>query len=161
MSDAENQDGDRAGGAGGTGDLRIRAFAETDAEQVIALWSRCGLVRPWTDPRKDIARKLLVQRDLFMVGENDGRVVAAVMVGYDGHRGWVHRLAVEPELQGKGLGRRMMAEAERRLMDLGCPKMQLHVREDNLVVLDFYRRLGFAEEAVVTMSKRLCDDESR
>jgi ribosomal protein S18 acetylase RimI-like enzyme len=142
-----------------TGRLEIRAFVEADAGQVIALWSRCRLLRPWNDPRKDIARKLRVQRELFMVGEIGGRIVAAMMVGYEGHRGWVNYLAVEPELQGRGLGREMMAEAERRLSALGCPKIQLQVRNDNAEAIAFYRRLGYSEDAVVNMGKRLIEDD--
>jgi len=140
--------------------LAIRPFAETDAERVVALWSRCGLLRPWNDPAKDIARKLRVQRELFMVGELEGRVVAVIMVGYEGHRGWVNYLAVEPELQQRGFGRQMMAEAERRLGALGCPKVQLQVRTDNRQAIAFYRSLGYAEDAVVNMGKRLVKDDA-
>jgi ribosomal protein S18 acetylase RimI-like enzyme len=139
--------------------LEIRAYEEADAERVIALWARCGLLRPWNDPERDIARKLRVQRELFMVGEIDGRVVAVIMVGYEGHRGWVNYLAVEPELQHRGFGRRMMAEAERRLGALGCPKVQLQVRNDNPQAIAFYRRLGYTEDAVVNMGKRLVNDD--
>jgi ribosomal protein S18 acetylase RimI-like enzyme len=139
-------------------ELHIRPFVETDAERVIALWSRCGLLRPWNDPKKDIARKLRVQRELFMVGELAGEIVAAMMVGYEGHRGWVNYLAVEPRLQHRGLGREMMAEAERRLVELGCPKIQLQVRKDNVDAIAFYRKLGYSEDAVVNMGKRLIKD---
>jgi ribosomal protein S18 acetylase RimI-like enzyme len=142
-----------------TGELEVRPFVETDTEQVIALWSRCGLLRPWNDPKKDIARKLQVQRELFMVGELAGKLVAAMMVGYEGHRGWVNYLAVEPELQGRGLGRQMMAEAERRLFALGCPKIQLQVRNENVDAIAFYQRLGYTEDAVVSMGKRLIKDD--
>jgi ribosomal protein S18 acetylase RimI-like enzyme len=138
--------------------MRIRPFEETDRDRVIGLWDRCGLLRPWNDPRRDIARKLQVQRELFLVGEMDGQVVAAMMVGYEGHRGWVNYLAVDPELQGRGFGREMMAEAERRLSDLGCPKVQLQVRKENVEALAFYRRLGYTEDAVVNMGKRLIRD---
>jgi ribosomal protein S18 acetylase RimI-like enzyme len=138
--------------------LRIRPFLEQDTERVVELWSRCGLLRPWNDPRQDIARKLLVQRELFMVGEAGGRLVAAMMVGYEGHRGWVNYLAVEPELQHRGVGREMMQEAERRLVALGCPKIQLQVRTDNVDAMAFYRRLGYVQDAVVSMGKRLIED---
>jgi ribosomal protein S18 acetylase RimI-like enzyme len=143
----------------GADGLRVRPFVETDTEPVIGLWSRCGLLRPWNDPKKDIARKLRVQRELFVVGELAGKLVAAMMVGYEGHRGWVNYLAVEPELQGRGLGRQMMAEAERRLLALGCPKIQLQVRKDNVDAVAFYHRLGYTEDAVVSMGKRLVRDD--
>jgi ribosomal protein S18 acetylase RimI-like enzyme len=94
-----------------------------------------------------------------MVGEVDGQVVAVVMAGYEGHRGWVNYLAVEPELQGRGLGREMMAEAERRLEALGCPKVQLQIRTDNARAINFYRCLGYTEDAVVGMGKRLVRDD--
>jgi ribosomal protein S18 acetylase RimI-like enzyme len=151
----------RPPGDGSTGCelLRIRPFAEADTERVVDLWSRCGLLRPWNDPRKDITRKLAVQRELFMVGELDGALVAAMMVGYEGHRGWVNYLAVEPQLQGRGLGRQMMAEAERRLAALGCPKVQLQVREGNDAALAFYRTLGYTQDAVVNLGKRLVRDD--
>ena len=138
--------------------MKIRPFVESDQDRVIDLWNRCGLLRPWNDPHKDIARKLKVQRELFLIGEIDGRVVAAMMVGYEGHRGWVNYLAVDPERQRQGLGREMMAEAEIRLKALGCPKIQLQVRRDNAEAIAFYRRLGYAEDAVVNMGKRLIED---
>jgi ribosomal protein S18 acetylase RimI-like enzyme len=147
-----------SGGDSRIGELRIRPFVEADAEQVITLWSRCGLLRPWNDPHKDIARKLQVQRELFMVGEVNGSLATVMMVGYEGHRGWVNYLAVEPELQGRGLGREMMGEAERRLSALGCPKVQLQVRKDNPEAVAFYRRLGYSEDAVVNLGKRLIHD---
>jgi ribosomal protein S18 acetylase RimI-like enzyme len=148
-----------ARGKTGADVLRVRPFVETDTEQVIGLWSRCGLLRPWNDPKKDIARKRRVQPELFVVGEVAGKLVAAMMVGYEGHRGWVNYLAVEPELQGRGLGRQMMAEAERRLLALGCPKIQLQVRKDNLDAIAFYQSLGYTEDAVVSMGKRLIKDD--
>jgi ribosomal protein S18 acetylase RimI-like enzyme len=139
--------------------MRIRPFVEADEDRVVDLWDRCGLLRPWNDPRKDIARKLQVQRELFMVGEIDGRLVAVVMAGYEGHRGWVNYLAVEPEEQGRGLGRQMMAAVERGLAARGCPKVQLQIRRGNLDVVRFYRELGYAEDEVIGMGKRLVFDD--
>ena len=145
--------------------MQIRAFTPSDESDVIALWGRCGLLRPWNDPRKDIARKLRDEATraerlpLFLVGEIDGRIVAAVMGGYDGHRGWVNYLAVEPDLRRAGLGRAMMAEVERRLRGLGCPKASLQIRRTNLEVVAFYRQLGYAEDDVVSMGKRLEFDD--
>lgn len=146
----------------------IRQFAPADTEQVVALWESCGLVRPWNDPRKDIARKLTVQPELFLVAtepatERDGangadRVVGAGMAGFDGHRGWVNYLAVSPELQRSGLGRRFMGEFEARLAAMGCPKVNLQVRAGNEQVIAFYERLGYADDATVSMGKRLIPD---
>jgi ribosomal protein S18 acetylase RimI-like enzyme len=140
--------------------LLIRPFAEPDADAVVALWEQCGLLRPWNDPYKDIARKLMVQRELFLVGTLEGRVVAAVMAGYEGHRGWVNYLAVEPELRRHGLGRAMMEEAECRLRALGCPKAALQIRRDNLEVAEYYRGLGYTEDDVISMGKRFEFDDN-
>lgn len=139
--------------------MEIRPFVEADSDALIALWQRCGLLRPWNDPRKDIARKLRVQPELFLVGVVDGRVVASVMAGYEGHRGWINYLAVDPELRRGGLGKAMMAAAEKRLGLLGCPKVNLQIRRGNEDVVAFYDRLGYVEDDVVSMGKRLESDE--
>jgi ribosomal protein S18 acetylase RimI-like enzyme len=138
--------------------MRIRSFQAADAEAAIALWERCGLTRPWNDPRKDIARKLRVQSELFLVGEIDGRIVATAMAGYEGHRGWVNYLAVEPTAQGSGLGRRLMTQIERLLLERGCPKLNVQVRATNASAVEFYRKLGYAVDDVVSLGKRLEPD---
>ncbi|WIB60834.1 GNAT family acetyltransferase [Curtobacterium sp. MCLR17_007] len=139
----------------------IRRFDPSDTEAVVALWESCGLVRPWNDPRQDIARKLTVQPELFLVATDPGSdvVVAAGMAGFDGHRGWVNYLAVRPDLQGSGLGRAFMAEFERLLTDLGCPKLNLQVRAGNERVIGFYESLGYADDHTVSMGKRLIADD--
>jgi ribosomal protein S18 acetylase RimI-like enzyme len=139
--------------------MEIRAFRLDDEPAVVSLWERCGLVRPWNDPRKDISRKLQVRADLFLVGEVGGKIVATVMAGYEGHRGWINYLAVAPEHQRTGLGRQIMHEAESRLRALGCPKINLQVRTDNSDAIDFYRALGYIQDEVISMSKRLESDE--
>ena len=88
--------------------MLIRPYSEPDEIAVVELWQACRLTRPWNDPHRDIARKLLVQRELFVVGEVDGRVVGSVMAGYDGHRGWVNYLAVHPASRGMGHGQALM-----------------------------------------------------
>ncbi|MCE0459042.1 GNAT family N-acetyltransferase [Curtobacterium flaccumfaciens] len=162
-------------------EYRIRPFRTEDTDAVVALWESCGLVRPWNDPRRDIARKLTVQPELFLVAEPDATdgddtdthtdtdtdtdtdtaeagVVAAGMAGFDGHRGWVNYLAVRPDLQGSGLGRTLMAEFERLLTDLGCPKLNLQVRAGNEQVLGFYASLGYTDDRTVSLGKRLIPD---
>jgi ribosomal protein S18 acetylase RimI-like enzyme len=138
----------------------VRPFVAANEAAVIALWERCGLTRPWNDPRKDIRRKLAVRPDLFLVGALNGVVVASVMAGYEGHRGWINYLAVAPEHQGKGFGRAMMAEAEHRLREAGCPKINLQVRSANTTVVEFYQRLGYTVDDVVSLGKRLEHDEA-
>jgi ribosomal protein S18 acetylase RimI-like enzyme len=138
--------------------MLIRPLAQPDADAVVALWERCGLVRPWNDPRADIERKLSEQPELFLVGETEGAISATAMAGFDGHRGWVHYLAVDPALQRQGLGRAIMAEVERLLVERGCPKLNLQVRSDNQKVLGFYRGLGYGEDQVLSLGKRLILD---
>jgi ribosomal protein S18 acetylase RimI-like enzyme len=119
------------------------------------------LVRPWNDPHKDIARKRRVQNDLLLVGTVEGAIVASVMVGYDGHRGWVNYLAVDPDRRRQGMAAALMAEVEKRLRDLGCAKINLQIRRDNLEAISFYERIGFTEDAVVSFGKRLEHDDEK
>ena len=138
--------------------MRIRPYAAGDETAVIALWERCRLTRPWNDPRKDIARKLAVQPELFLVGVLGEAIVATAMAGYEGHRGWVNYLAVSPEHRRKGLGKTLMREVEKRLMERGCPKLNVQVRAANGEALQFYRRLGYAQDEAVALGKRLIPD---
>lgn len=138
--------------------MTIREFTAADTDAVIALWEASGLVRPWNDPRKDIARKLAVADGLFLVAEEDGRVVGVVMAGYDGHRGWLNYLAVTPERRRGGTGRTLVAEAEQRLAARGCPKVNLQIRATNTAVAEFYERLGYSADAAISMGKRLESD---
>jgi ribosomal protein S18 acetylase RimI-like enzyme len=137
--------------------MNIRPFQASDTESVVALWHACGLTRPWNDPHKDIARKLLVQPALFLVGELDGAIIASAMGGYDGHRGSLYYMAVTPAQQGKGYGAMLLAHLEELLLDMGCPKVNLMVREGN-PVSGFYGSLGYAKEATACHGKRLIPD---
>jgi ribosomal protein S18 acetylase RimI-like enzyme len=139
--------------------MEIRPYVEADEAPVVALWTEAGLVRPWNDPLKDIARKLRVQRDLFLVAEHEGAIVGVVMAGYDGHRGWVNYLAVALAWRRRKLGATLMREAERRLRGLGCPKISLQIRRSNREVVAFYEALGFAEDDVISMGLRLERDD--
>ena len=136
----------------------VRAFKESDEARVIELWTFAGLVRSWNDPKKDIARKLKVQRELFLVAELEGTVVGVVMAGYEGHRGWVSYLAVDIGQRRRGIGSALMRDAERRLRLLGCPKINLQVRAENAEVQAFYAALGFKHDEVLSLGKRLEDD---
>lgn len=138
--------------------MRIRTFDTADQEQVIQLWRACGLLRPWNDPGRDIVRKLGEQPELFLVAEDSGSIAGSVMAGFDGHRGWLYYLAVNPELRGQSIGRSLVRAAEDLLLQRGCPKVNLMVRTGNEAVLEFYRQLGYGVDAVVTMSRRLIQD---
>ena len=139
--------------------MQIRPFQPADEAAVIALWRKCDLCRPWNDPKKDIRRKLKVQPELFLVGLASDALVASVMVGYEGHRGWINYLAVDPGYQRRGFGGALMAEAERRLRECGCPKINLQARPTNRAVIEFYESLGFAVDQAISMGKRLERDE--
>ncbi|WP_026059693.1 GNAT family acetyltransferase [Microbacterium yannicii] len=136
----------------------IRPFAIADTEDVISLWQATGLTRPWNNPHQDINRKLSVQPELFLVAVADGAIVGSVMAGYDGHRGWLYYLASDPARRGEGIGRRLVEAAEERLLDMGCPKVQLMVRPDNNTARGFYGSLGYEAFETWTTGKRLIAD---
>lgn len=136
----------------------IRAFGLADRDRVVELWHAAGLTRPWNDPHKDIERKLTTQPELFLVYEDDEETIGTAMIGYDGHRGWVYYLAVAAERRGTGIARALMAEAERLLIERGCPKIMLMVRSDNTAVIDLYEHLGYAVESTKVLGKRLIAD---
>jgi GNAT superfamily N-acetyltransferase len=135
--------------------MTIRPYAETDEAAVLDLWRQCQLTVPQNDPVRDIQLKLQINPEWFLVGENDGQVVASCMAGYEGHRGWINYLAVLPSHQRTGIAREIMAAAERLLRAAGCPKINLQVRSTNLAVIAFYERLGFSVDPVTSMGKRL------
>ena len=110
---------------------------------------------PWNNPETDIQKKMDVQPDLFFVGELDEKIVATCMAGYEGHRGWINYLAVAPAFRRHGFGRAMMLHAERQLVQLGCPKINLQVRAHNTDVIQFYQSLGFKDDNVTSLGKRL------
>jgi ribosomal protein S18 acetylase RimI-like enzyme len=139
--------------------VNIRPFRTSDTSSVISLWQRCALLRPWNDPSQDIQRKLRVQRETFLVGTLDEIVVATAMAGWEGHRGWVNYLAVDPEHRHRGFGRDIMNAVERLLSEAGCPKINVQVRGTNATALAFYRRLGYQVDDVVGLGKRLIPDD--
>jgi len=139
--------------------MQVRPFLDSDEAAVIALWAAAGLTRSWNDPRKDIARKRSVRREWFLVGTEAGAVIASIMIGYDGHRGWINYLAVAPDQRKKGHARTLMREAERLLTAAGCPKINLQVRTSNASVIAFYEAIGYAQDDVVSFGRRLIADE--
>ncbi len=138
--------------------LIVRPFEEDDRKTVISLWERCGLIVPWNNPGMDIDRKLKVRRDLFVVGEAGSVLVATAMGGYDGHRGWINYLAVDPRFRRRGFGRALMEHLEKKLLESGCPKINIQVRRKNLEVIGFYTRLGYEDDDLVSLGKRLRED---
>ena len=146
--------------------LNIKLFKAADRDAVIELWRRCDLLRPWNDPHKDIERKLADSPDLFFVAhlsevedDKEASLVATAMAGYEGHRGWVNYLAVDPDYQGRGVGRSLMRQIEAELLSRGCPKINLQIRETNSDVIAFYHSLDYKVDAAVSMGKRLIPDD--
>ncbi|MDB3917495.1 GNAT family acetyltransferase [bacterium] len=140
--------------------LFIRPFQTEDEASVVSLWLHCELTVPWNNPYKDIARKLKVQPELFLVGMLDSLLIATVMGGYDGHRGWINYLAVHPDFQGLGYAQQMMENVESELRKIGCPKINLQIRSGNAKVMAFYQKLGFTDDRALSMGKRLEEDHS-
>ena len=139
--------------------LLIRPFKEGDKEALVSLWNMCKLTVPWNNPYKDIVRKLKVQPDLFLVGYLEDKLIASVMAGYDGHRGWINYFAVHPDFQARGYGKQLMDNVGNGLRELGCPKINLQIREGNDKVFSYYQKLGFVEDKRINMGKRLEDDQ--
>jgi ribosomal protein S18 acetylase RimI-like enzyme len=139
--------------------LEIRSYEPRDEIHVIQLWDECGLVVPWNSPICDIRRKCDVQPEMFLVCRLSTKIIATVMVGYDGHRGWINYLAVHPHHRRTGIGRRMMEEAEILLRAVGCPKINLQVRSTNTDVIEFYKKIGFKADDVISLGKRLVPDD--
>jgi ribosomal protein S18 acetylase RimI-like enzyme len=135
--------------------LAIAPLEDADIAAVVALWQRCGLVRPWNDPEADIALARQQSNAAVLLGRDGDAVVASVLVGHDGHRGWVYYVAVDPQHRKKGSGRAIMAAAEEWLRARGILKLQLMVRPDNVQVQAFYETLDYDEQERVIYAKWL------
>ncbi len=139
--------------------MNIRVFRTQDQEQVVLLWKACSLISTLNNPIQDIQRKLKVDPELFLVGEIDSQIIASVMGGYEGHRGWINYLAVHPDYRCKGYGFQVMQHVEGLLKAKGCPKINLQVRATNSEVIAFYKKIGFSDDRVISLGKRLTNDE--
>jgi ribosomal protein S18 acetylase RimI-like enzyme len=135
--------------------LAIAPLEDADIDAVIALWQRCGLTRPWNDPHADIALARQGANAAVLLGRDGDAIVASVLVGHDGHRGWVYYVAVDPVLRKKGFGRAIMTAAEHWLRARGILKLQLMVRPDNTQVQAFYETLDYDEQERVVYAKWL------
>ena len=135
--------------------LTIAPIADADVAAVIALWQRCGLTRPWNDPAADIALARKGPNAAMLVGRDGRGIAASVLVGHDGHRGWVYYVAVDPDDRHKGYGRVIMDAAEDWLRVRGIEKLQLMVRPDNSEVQAFYQSLGYFEQERIVYAKWL------
>ena len=133
----------------------IRRFRPGDEDVVIRLWRECGLLRTWNEPGDEIAGNQQSPSGRLFVAASGDEVVGSVMVGHDGRRGWINYLAVLPTYRRLGLGTTLMATAESYLTELGCPKVNLQVRESNPDVVGFYVALGYMDDHVMSLGKRL------
>jgi len=139
--------------------LIIRNYLLADEGDVINLWRECGLLMPWNNPYEDIRRKHKNSAKLFFVGLLESELVTTCMAGYDGHRGWIYYLAVKKRYRQMGVAAKMMEHAESALLEAGCPKINLMVRKTNDEVMSFYQSIGYNQDPVVVLSKRLTEDE--
>jgi ribosomal protein S18 acetylase RimI-like enzyme len=134
----------------------IRPLIDADIEPAIALWTECGLVQPWNDPKADISRARTSGEAVILVADDPIKGIAAtVLAGNDGHRGWLYYLAVSPGLQSTGLGRRMVRAAEDWLKARGVVKVMLMIRPSNLEVRGFYEALGYEDQDRTLMARWL------
>lgn len=137
--------------------MDIRELTPADRDAVIDLWHATGLTRPWNDPGADFDRALSGSTSTVLGALDAGELAAAVMVGHDGHRGWVYYLAVNPAQRRRGLGRHLMQIAEGWLRERGAVKLNLMVRDANAEALGFYRTLGYEDAGVTVLARWLAD----
>jgi len=134
----------------------VRLFRESDEAAVVALWTE---VLPYTAPHNQPARsircKLQEQPELFLVAVVEDRVVGTVLGGYDGHRGWIYSLAVDPSQRQRGIGTALVRHLEQEFSKRGCPKINLQVLPNNAGVVEFYRKLGYVVEPRISLGKVL------
>jgi GNAT superfamily N-acetyltransferase len=137
--------------------IAFRALIDRDIPEVIALWAECGLVRPWNDPRRDIAFARGKENSEILVGTADGKLISSVMVGHDGHRGWLYYVSVAPAIQGQGVGKATVRAAEAWLKGRGIWAINLNIRTENTKVRAFYAALGYELRDVIVMGRRDLD----
>ena len=139
--------------------IQFREIEDDDVEAVVALWNSCGLTRPWNDPYKDISLARGAENSAVLVGACEGRLVASVMVGHDGHRGALYYVAVAPEFRGRGFGKAAVREAESWLAWEDVTKINILVRAENEAVRGFYEKLGYEINPVMCMGRKIEAEE--
>jgi ribosomal protein S18 acetylase RimI-like enzyme len=136
--------------------LAITSIKDSDIPELIRLWQRAGLVREWNDPSDDIALARNGSNSTILLGRDcDGALIASVLVGHDGHRGWVYYVSVDPDHRLRDYGRQIMSAAEDWLRTRGIMKLQLMVRGDNARVHAFYESIGYYDQKRTTFAKWL------
>lgn len=135
--------------------MKIRTAKIDDTAEIIKLWEKTSLTRPWNNSEEDIKRALATPTSTLLVMEDKSQVIGSVMTGYDGHRGWIYYLAVKPECQKQGYGKQLVQAAEDWLKSQGAPKVLLMVRKSNEAVLKFYTNMGYEDNDVIVVGKWL------
>lgn len=135
--------------------VEITIYKPKFQDAMVDLWTTCNLITPQNDPVEDIKKKTSFQPELFFVGLLEGKVIGSIMVGYEGHRGWMNYMAVNPKYQRQGYGRKLVQKAIAELKKIGCVKINLQVRRSNTSVIDFYKHLRFKEDDVISFGMRL------
>lgn len=138
--------------------MEIRAFDQDDFEEIITLWERCDLLRPWNDPEMDIERKLNHDPELFLVAVVGAEIVGSVMGGYDGHCGSAWYLAVHPDYRGRGFANALLNRLEKKLIARGCPRIKLLIEDDSEELIGFYEKLDYELKETFCLDKRLIED---
>jgi ribosomal protein S18 acetylase RimI-like enzyme len=133
--------------------ITIRPFRTTDFRAVRRVWKAAGLRISPSDSKKELDRTRKRDPDLFLVALQGKAVVGVVLGRFDGRRGWVNHLAVDPRRQSRGIGTALIRELEDRLRAKGCPKVNLHVESDNHEVVAFYEKLGYSQRGLIYMDK--------
>ena len=134
----------------------IVKYAESHFDGVAALWQEAfPNPQPWNAPEVTTRARLAMLPELFLVATDGDQIIGSILAGYDGHRGWLYSVAVLKTHQRRGVGSALVSEAERRLLELGCVKINLQIQSTNASVTDFYRHLGYEVEERVSMGKRL------
>ena len=131
----------------------IRNASISDSQEIIDIWQEANLIRPWNDPISDIKICLDNKTSTILLLCNQIQILGTIMVGYDGHRGWIYYLAVKGKFQNKGFGRKLIIEAEKWLADKNVNKVNLMVRNSNKSIISFYQNIGYKDDDVVTLSK--------
>jgi ribosomal protein S18 acetylase RimI-like enzyme len=131
----------------------IRTATIKDTPVITELWRRTNLLRPWNNPEQDIEQALTTETSTILVFETDDKIIGTIMAGYDGHRGWIYYMAVEPEYQRNGYAKQLVASAEEWLKSRGAPKVHLLTRKGNEEVQQFYTKIGYEISDVTVMQK--------
>ena len=138
--------------------MEIRVFVEADTDAVVDLWQLADLTHPNNDPFLDIKRKLNDSPWGFLIAMDGRTIIGSIMVGYDGHRGWINYLACHTNHRRRGVVKSLMYEAKNLLLERGCPKINLQIRSGNESAVKFYESIGYSDDNVISFGLRLIPD---